>query len=631
MSDLNRDFTFSLDDEGMATPHRGSNYLLAIGIDAYRDDSIPNLRNAKRDAEQIGQLLSKRYLFEEDHISTLFNEQANKKNIIKELDRLVNKIKAEDNLLFYFSGHGYLRKKGTGRLGYLVPSDAALGDYDSLLPNSTLLDYLPIIDAKHILFVVDSCYSGSLITQMRDVPSFEKLREGIAEYASRVGKKRSRMGLAAGRMEAVADGIGEHSPFTTSLLNILEHNTIADFPSSELFQKVKTHTTIKANQTPISGVLAKGPHEDGEFVFHLRPNESQDWKKATAEHAVKSYKVYLQRYPKGEHIEQAWWNIAELEDNKQGYRDYTQKFPGGTYYKKAVDGMKRVEEREAFETAKSRGEGDLLEFLMKYPDGQYAQAAREEIARIQAMDQEPRAWQAALQGGEQEVQAYLDQYPDGAHAANAKKRLTSLRQQKKQQEAKTRQMRAREQRARKEAERKKKEEIARQKPQNQKKEEKKVSEPKAQAVAQRLVGNSQAKAKIADSSATSSVDRGKAPGKRPAWFIIVAVLCGSFFVFAIILPIAMTSSPDTDNKDIIIRILGIMFCGTGATSALLLLTRASHPFFLPLLSLGISILLYFYVITSNDPFIEWASAVGGLVPIVFIWLSWKARQEKWIG
>lgn len=421
-----RDFTFSLEDAGFTNPQTGRNFLIAIGIDAYQDETIPNLRNAEHDATQMTEVLTKRYEFDKNNTRILLNEKATRENIMEELDGLSDQITDEDNLLFYFSGHGYFRKKGTHGIGYLVPSDAKTGHYSTLLPNSTLLDYLSLIDAKHILLVVDSCYSGSLITKMRDVPSFSKQREGIAKYANRVGKLRSRMGLAAGRIETVADGLGKHSPFTTSLLGVLENNTLTDFPSSELFQKVKTNTTLKADQTPIAGVLAKGLHDGGEFVFQLRPDEPQDWEKAKAEDSIKSYEIFLQLYPEGKYVEEAFWRLAICKDNRSGYRQYMRQFPGGTYCREAIASLARVEERESFDRAKRRGESALRAFLLDYPNGQYGTQAQEEIERIMNAEQEPEAWQAALRGGEKELQAYLDQFPNGKNAASARSKIQRL-------------------------------------------------------------------------------------------------------------------------------------------------------------------------------------------------------------
>ncbi len=67
-------------------PPRGNNYLIAIAIDKYKH--APPLSNCVRDAEDFIQILTSKYDFEQKKdgqqlIFTLFNEQATRKNILK--------------------------------------------------------------------------------------------------------------------------------------------------------------------------------------------------------------------------------------------------------------------------------------------------------------------------------------------------------------------------------------------------------------------------------------------------------------------------------------------------------------------------------------------------------------------
>jgi formylglycine-generating enzyme required for sulfatase activity len=75
--------------------------------------------------------------------------------------------RAPDNrLLLFFSGHGYTDKQ-TG-LGYLVPVDAPdphinpTGFFEQALPIRALQLLAEEISARHVLFVFDSCFSGSI-------------------------------------------------------------------------------------------------------------------------------------------------------------------------------------------------------------------------------------------------------------------------------------------------------------------------------------------------------------------------------------------------------------------------------------------------------------------------------------
>src|SRR5262249_61894245 len=81
------------------------------------------------------------------------------------------------------------------------------------------------MEAKHILVVADSCYSGTL-TRGIDVVM---LPSGGAErnaYLARIVQKRSRTVLTSGGEEPVADsgGGGQHSVFAKAFLAALQES-----------------------------------------------------------------------------------------------------------------------------------------------------------------------------------------------------------------------------------------------------------------------------------------------------------------------------------------------------------------------------------------------------------------------
>ena len=74
-----------------------------------------------------------------------------------------------NRLLFFFSGHGHTLKLATGLdMGYIVPSDAPPPAWDQRGFLSRAIDmqqmevYAKRIQAKHALFLFDSCFSGSI-------------------------------------------------------------------------------------------------------------------------------------------------------------------------------------------------------------------------------------------------------------------------------------------------------------------------------------------------------------------------------------------------------------------------------------------------------------------------------------
>jgi len=77
----------------------------------------------------------------------------------------------ETRLLFYFAGHGYTIKTKLGEeLGYIVPVNAPNPARDPVAFQNMAMEmsqidiYTKRIQAKHVLFLFDACFSGSLFT-----------------------------------------------------------------------------------------------------------------------------------------------------------------------------------------------------------------------------------------------------------------------------------------------------------------------------------------------------------------------------------------------------------------------------------------------------------------------------------
>src|ERR1044072_7884146 len=87
-----------------------------------------------------------------------------------------------NRLIIYYAGHGHtLDSVGDNRkLGYIIPSDTPLADKDPLGFRQKAVSMYKIqtfareIQAKHALFLFDSCFSGKLFTlrNTRTIPPF---------------------------------------------------------------------------------------------------------------------------------------------------------------------------------------------------------------------------------------------------------------------------------------------------------------------------------------------------------------------------------------------------------------------------------------------------------------------------
>ena len=234
------------------------NHLLVIAIDDYKN--YPRLYNCRRDAERFIEVLTNKYQFEEENVSTLYNEDATEENILDVFRQLVNTIDPDDNIVVIYSGHGAYENDINE--GYWIPVDAEPDSTSSFIANSYIVKYLKAIKAHHILLIVDSCFSGSLFST-REVE--------INTASQRLDNIASRWLLTAGRMEVVSDGKpGDNSPFTDNVLYFLENNDTPSLSISKLAQQVTEAVVYNTKQTPRGEPLQDMGHRGGQFHFHQK-------------------------------------------------------------------------------------------------------------------------------------------------------------------------------------------------------------------------------------------------------------------------------------------------------------------------------------------------------------------------
>jgi hypothetical protein len=101
----------------------GKRYALVIGISDYQDEGIIDLTTAAHDAEEVGAMLEVYYGFE---VTNLIDEQATKRAIAREMNRLFQKVNEQDSVLIYFAGHGQRDEQRA----YWMPYDAEASGAD---------------------------------------------------------------------------------------------------------------------------------------------------------------------------------------------------------------------------------------------------------------------------------------------------------------------------------------------------------------------------------------------------------------------------------------------------------------------------------------------------------------------
>ncbi|MGE0283248.1 MAG: caspase family protein [Parvibaculaceae bacterium] len=254
----------------------GRKIAFVIANQDYDDPAIPDLRTPKADAAAIVDMLVSRFGFQTE-IALRDNQKldlvlvnATRDRILKTLFELRKRLTAEDELLIYYAGHGEA-VEGVG--SFWIPTDGKLEeDYDWIDAND-ITDELKRLNARAVLVISDSCYSGGLARALES-PTLIAM-EGREKYLARAKAFRSRQLIASGGDEPVADGDGKgHSIFARALLDGLATMAPSAFTASELLeQKVKpavvnNPSALSERQIPGFHRISKaGDETSSEFIF----------------------------------------------------------------------------------------------------------------------------------------------------------------------------------------------------------------------------------------------------------------------------------------------------------------------------------------------------------------------------
>jgi len=202
----------------------------------------------------LAKVLSDKYGFK----VTLLTNPA-RLDIINALDEFREKLGATDNLLIYYAGHGVLDEDADR--GYWLPVDATANRRARWVSNATITDTLKTLQAKHVMLIADSCYSGTL-TRSAAIG----LRSG--DYFRRMAKKWARVAMVSGGLEPVADkGGGGHSPFAKALIEALQGNQEKVLDGTQLFNTIRRPVMVSADQTPEYSDVRNAGHDGGDFLF----------------------------------------------------------------------------------------------------------------------------------------------------------------------------------------------------------------------------------------------------------------------------------------------------------------------------------------------------------------------------
>ncbi|MEO8161823.1 MAG: caspase family protein, partial [Arenimonas sp.] len=222
----------------------GRFYAVVIGNNTYNDGGYQALKSAASDATAVANVLRSRYGYQ---TTVLLN--ASRLQMLSALNDMREQLGVNDNLLIYYAGHGEIDAAGKG---YWIPSDAVAGNSKTWISNAVISDMLNAMPAKHVLTVVDSCYSGTMTGT--SAPSFDPgsmPADKWATWVKTMANGRSRTAMTSGGLQPVPDvGAGNHSYFARAFVNALQDNN-KFVEAGRLYRSVATSVALTSVNAPL--------------------------------------------------------------------------------------------------------------------------------------------------------------------------------------------------------------------------------------------------------------------------------------------------------------------------------------------------------------------------------------------
>ncbi|MCP4409623.1 MAG: caspase family protein [Gammaproteobacteria bacterium] len=178
-----------------------------------------------------------------------------------------------NRLLFFFSGHGHTRDNN--RKGYLVPTDAPNPEADErgflrkALPMSQIIAWSRQFEAKHALFVFDSCFSGTVFK--------EKSIAHAPKHISRSVALPVRQFITAG---SAGETVPAQSVFVPAFIDALKYgwgdlNKDGYITGMELGYYLQTKVPGHVDQSPQFGKIRDYELSRGDYVFLDKARQGQ--------------------------------------------------------------------------------------------------------------------------------------------------------------------------------------------------------------------------------------------------------------------------------------------------------------------------------------------------------------------
>ena len=305
-------------------------HALLIGASQYQDSQWPDLESSPRELNLVAKALEEQGFVVEKHFDP--DNQELEDHFRNFIDRYG--YDKQNRLLFFFAGHGYTRDDGNK--GYLLPVDApspleaGRGFQRKALPMSQILAWARDTEAKHSLFLFDSCFSGTVF-KSRALPDRPPAIDKLVSLPVR-------QFITAG---SAGETVPSKSTFTLMFVDAIKHgkgdlNRDGYVSGTELGLYLQQEVPKYVDQTPQFGKIQEYELSRGDYIFvvnggstqaALAPaGSTQSTSSAPATGVVSNNKSTNHKA-----LELKFRQSIKDSDNLELYRAYLNQFPGGTY------------------------------------------------------------------------------------------------------------------------------------------------------------------------------------------------------------------------------------------------------------------------------------------------------------
>lgn len=267
------------DAKGELRPtYEDGSFALLVGESDYDDEkkAWADLPSVKSELEELGRTLETLHGF---NVTYLFDPRGSA--LRDAIEAFVNEHGQKSNarLLIMLSGHGETATVNNKKLAWFVPSDAprlidGRGPFNSVaLSMRRIEEWSETMEAKHVLWLFDSCFSGAALRMTG------KKSSGEQAYSEFLHSNAVRRVITAGSEN---EAVPAESRFTRRLIDVLKGEAkvgngdqlvTGDEIGQFLREDLITFTRRQGlrPQTPQNDTIVI-PDEEGDIVFQIEPS-----------------------------------------------------------------------------------------------------------------------------------------------------------------------------------------------------------------------------------------------------------------------------------------------------------------------------------------------------------------------